>query len=178
MQRSVCNEPLVGEAHTGHRKRLARTPQTAKEESKSACQQPKFPPLSPLESPLWAWVVFFLFNLQHSKVGAVGALIKRPVTLVQTHIAVRRLALPGAVHHPHINAGGERRAIGDRPYGCGGEWRTSTGRPYGCVGKSDEIATPACGLVRNDMRLLGCGGETEENLKFVTFCCICWQRMV
>ena len=33
MQRSVGNEPLVGEAHTGHRKRLARTPQTAKEEN-------------------------------------------------------------------------------------------------------------------------------------------------
>ena len=35
VQRSVGNEPLVGEAHTGHRKRLARTPQTAKEENGS-----------------------------------------------------------------------------------------------------------------------------------------------
>ena len=52
VQRSVGNEPLVGEAHTGHRKRLARTPQTAKEENGLDFQHPESPPFSPLESPL------------------------------------------------------------------------------------------------------------------------------
>ena len=51
MQRSVGNEPLVGEAHTGHRKRLARTPQTAKEENGSGFSCSGIPAVFPFGIP-------------------------------------------------------------------------------------------------------------------------------